>query len=478
MKLDTLSATPAVRPPPGGPDDARPTKPRSRWWSLGLAAVALLAVFASAVALIAGAMSSREKGPKFTHTITRGSLLVTVIERGLLESAENTEIKCKVGGQNTVIWVIENGTVVKPGDVLVRLDTRLMEEQVDERTKYAHWSRSAAERSAADLARAQLAVSEYEQGRYVSDLMKLESDLVIAEANLQSARNMLSHAKMMAESGYVSESEVEEQDFAVAQATLDLGVKKTEIDVLKRFTQAEQLQTLKGDLAATRATHDANAERAVADASRRDRALEEIESCVVKAERSGPVIHPSAAQWETAPIAVGSTVHMDQVLLLMPDLSQMQVKVGIHESVIERLKEGLSAKVTLSDRTIDGTVSSVASVTRPAGWWTGNEVRYDTKIRLPANAGLMPGMSAEVEVLIARHDNVLTIPVAAVAESEAGSYCLVKTADGPRRQELVLGDSNGVFTIVQEGLDEGNEVVLNPPALAQAQTEAGGAKPE
>jgi HlyD family secretion protein len=466
MKLDTPSASPDARQPPGGPYDDRPTDPRSRWWSRGLIAVALLAVFASAVALIAGALSSREAGPKLTHTITRGSLLVTVIEQGLLESAENTEIKCKVRGHNTVIWVIESGTVVKPGDELVRLDTRFIEEQVDERTKYAHWSRSGAERSAADLARAQLAVSEYEQGRYVSDLMQLESDLVVAEAKLRSARNMLSHAKMMAESGYISELEVEQQDFEVAQASLDVGVKKTEIDVLKRFTRAEQLQTLQGNLATIKALHGANVERAVADASRRDRALAEIKDCVVKAERCGLVIHPNAAQWELAPIAVGSTVHMDQVLLLMPDLSQMQVKVGIHESVIDHIQEGLSAKVTLSDRTIDGTVSSVASVTRPAGWWTGNEVRYDTKIRLPADAGLMPGMSAEVEVLIARHDNVLTVPVAAVAESEEeGSYCWVKTADGLRRRVLVLGDSNGVFTVVKEGLDEGDEVVLNPLAV-------------
>ena len=298
--------------------------------------------------------------------------------------------------------------------------------------------------------------------------MKLESDFVVAEANLQSAGDMLSHARMMAGIGYMSELDVEECDFALAQAKLDLEVKKTDIDVLKRFTQAEQLQTLKGALAVAKATHEANVERAVADASRLDRALAEIQHCVVKADRSGLVIHPNAAQWEAAPIAAGAIVHMDQILLLMPDLSQMQVKVGIHESVIDRVKEGLSATVTLSDRTMDGTVSSVASVTRPAGWWTGNEVRYDTTIRLPAAAGLMPGMSAEVEVLIARHDQVIVIPVAAVAESEEGSYCFVKSADGIGRRALELGDTNGVFTIVKEGLDEGDEVILNPLAVKEA----------
>ncbi len=433
----------------------------------------LIAFLASAAALIAGATSAKDTGPKLTHAVALSDLLVTVIEPGTLESRENGEIKCKVRGQNTVIWVVESGTVVKPGDELVRLDTLLIQEQIDERTKYAHWSQSAADRSAANVARAKLAVSEYEQGRYVAELMKLEKDLVIAEASLRSAENILSHAALMKDSYYINQLEVEEKEFAVRQAELEVEVKKTEIGVLKKFTQAEQSQTLKGNLAASRATHKANAERAAADASRRDRALEEIKHCVVRAERGGLVIHPSAARWMNAPeIAEGATVHKDQVLLLMPDLSKMQVKIGIHESIVDRVEEGLPATVTMPGKTLGGTVFSVASVTRPAGWWTGNEVRYDTLIQLPAVPGLWPGMSAEVEVIIARYEDVLTIPVAAVVETDEGNLCWLKTADGTKRRKLVLGDSNDVFTIVEEGLREGDAVVLNPLGIPAARAAA------
>jgi len=314
---------------------------------------------------------------------------------------------------------------------------------------------------------------EYEQGRYVSQLMTLEKDLAIAGSNLSSTKNMLSHARLMAESGYVSELEVEEKEFAVTQARLDLKLRKTEIDVLKRFTKAERLETLNGNLAATEATHEANAERATADASRRDRALEEFKHCVVKAERGGLVIHPSAARWHNSPeIAEGATVHKDQVLLLMPDLSKMQVKIGIHESMIDRLKPGLAAAVTLPDKTLDGAVSEVASVAKPAGWWTGNEVRYETMVELPSVEGLKPGMSAEVEVIIARHQDVLMIPVAAVVETDEGDLCWLKTVNGTQRRALQLGDSNDVFTVVKTGLKEGDEVVLNPLTLREAQTAA------
>lgn len=446
---------------------------RGRWGRRGLLLFGVIAALASAAALIADAMSSRETGPKLTHTITRGDLRVTVTEQGILESSENTEIKCQVRGFNTVIWIVESGTIVKPGDELVRLDTLFIEEQIDERTKYAHWSRSGAEHYKARAARAKLAVAEYEQGTYVSQLMTLEKDLAVAESRLRTARNMLEHANMMFDSDYVSELDVEEREFALAQADLAVTLQNTQIDVLKRFTKKEQLKTLRGNLAAEEAQYAANAERAMADASRRDRALEELQHCVVKAEEAGLVIHLSAAEWENAPkIAEGSTVHKDQVLLMMPDLSKMRVKVGVDESVVDRMKEGLTARVTLPDKVLDGVVSSVSPVTAPTGWWTGNEVRYDTFVDLPPVKGLRPGTSAEVEILVGRYEDVLTIPVAAVVETETTSFCWMKTAKGPQRRTLKLGDSNDVFTVVETGLKEGDEVVLNPHAFAEAQTTA------
>ena len=407
-------------------------------------------------------------GPRLTHRVGRGELVVTVTEEGLVESAENREIKCQVRGANTVIWVVESGTIVQPGDVLLRLDTLFIEEQIDERTKYAHWSRSSAEHSQARVTSSELAVAEYEQGEYIAQLMTLEKDLAIAKSRLNSAEDLLRHAKLMAEDGYVSELEVEEREFAVTQADLQVELKQTEIDVLRRFTMVERLQTLQGNLAATRASHEANAERAMADASRRDRALEEFQHCVVRAEQGGLVIHPNAAEWESRPIAEGSTVYKDQVLLLMPDLAQMQVKVGIPEATIDRLQVGLEAYVSLPGKTLSGKVASVASVTRPAGWWTGNEVKYDTLVRLPADDILRPGMSAQVEIIIARYEDVLTIPVAAIWESDEGPCCWVKVDQGVQRRQLVLGDTNQVHSIVKEGLREGEDVILNPQALLSA----------
>jgi len=437
-----------------------------RGWGGGLLVIGVVAVLASAAVLIPRSGSSQGIGPELTHTITRGDLIVTVTEQGTLESAENTEIKCRVRGQNTIIWVIESGSVVEPGDELVRLDTLAIEDAIAERTKYAHLTRSGAERARADVARAELAIPEYLEGRYRTQLMTLKKDLAIAMSNERTAQNMLAHAEMMAERGYVSELDVEDKTFARTHAELNVDVTQTRIDVLKRFTKAMELETLKGNLNAARARLAAEAERAQMDAARRDLALEELQHCVIKAERGGLVIYPSAAAWKRAPeIEEGATVHRDQTLLLMPDLSQMQVKVGIHESIVDRIKPGLAARITLPDKALDGEVSSVAVVTRPAGWWTGNVVKYDTIVRLPSVPGLKPGMSAEVEVIIGRHENVLTIPTAAVLETSEGDFCWIKTVAGVKqRRTLQLGDTNDHLIVVKAGLEEGDQVVLDPLA--------------
>ena len=363
---------------------------------------------------------------------------------------------------------------MKPGDVLLRLDTLFIEEEISERTKFAHLARSSAARSKADVARAELAISEYLQGRFVSALATLQKDLAIAESKLLSAKNMLGFAKMMAESDYASELEVEEKQFAVAQADLEVKLTDTKIDVLKRFTKKEELATLNGNLNAARARHEADKERAYADELRLNRAQEEFEHCVVKAERSGLVIYPSGKEWENAPdIEEGATVHKDQVLLLMPDLSRMQVKVGIHESIIDRIKLGLSAKVTLPGKTLKAGISSVAFMAKPAGWWTGNVVKYDTIVELPSAEGLKPGMSVEVEVILARYENVLMIPASAVIATGKGHACWVQQADKTKRRTLQLGDSSDMFIVVEAGLTAGDEVVLDPLAhIEEAQTEA------
>ena len=52
-------------------------------------------------------------------------------------------------------------------------------------------------------------------------------------------------------------------------------------------------------------------------------------NCIIKSEAEGMVIFPSAAEWkETPDIEEGAVVREQQTLLMIPDVSKMQVKVG------------------------------------------------------------------------------------------------------------------------------------------------------
>lgn len=409
---------------------------------------------------------AEETNSFLTHKIRRGNLTVSVTEQGTLESSNNTEIKCKVRGFSTVTYVVPTGTIVEEGQELVRLDTKVLEEQYSLTKTNTFIAEATLAETEANVETSKIKIKAYEEGVYRSELQSLENDLADKRRNLRASQESYDRSKTLFRQGFATELEVEGNSIAVKQAELELKVKETEISVLKDYTRRMQMETLKGSLTAQMSKLAADKAGLAMEIKRRDRAKQELEDCVIRAEKRGLVIYPSAAAWKTTPdITDGATVRKDQVLLLMPDLSAMQVKLGIHESVIERVKPGLRAIVTLPDRTLEAKVSEVASVTRPAGWWTGNVVKYDTIIELPEDDGLKPGMSAEIEVVLAVHQDVVMVPVAAVIETEDGDFCWVAGSETPSKRQVVLGDSNDVFIEVVSGLKEGDEVVLNPAAL-------------
>lgn len=76
-------------------------------------------------------------------------------------------------------------------------------------------------------------------------------------------------------------------------------------------------------------------------------------------------------------------------------------------------------------------------------------------------------MSAIVDIILAEHKDVLTVPVAAIVEGANGYFCWVQSNDGVKKRAIRLGDTNDQFTVVLDGLNVGDAVILNPLAFVE-----------
>ncbi|GIS58476.1 MAG: hypothetical protein CM1200mP2_07010 [Planctomycetaceae bacterium] len=68
--------------------------------------------------------------------------------------------------------MIPSGTVVKPGDDLVRLDTKELEENLSLSKTNVHKSRASLAKTTSDLATAKIALQAYEEGEYITELKR------------------------------------------------------------------------------------------------------------------------------------------------------------------------------------------------------------------------------------------------------------------------------------------------------------------
>jgi HlyD family secretion protein len=144
------------------------------------------------------------------------------------------------------------------------------------------------------------------------------------------------------------------------------------------------------------------------------------------------------------------------------DISCLFVSAPIDEVDAPRIRVGMPANISLdamAKRIFDGKVRRVA----PYVLETEKQARtvdVEVDFLCPAECGgMLPGYSADIEVVIEESPNALRVPTQAILE---GNKVLVFTADGIlREREIELGLSNWAWTEVAEGLAEGDEVVIS-----------------
>jgi multidrug efflux pump subunit AcrA (membrane-fusion protein) len=152
----------------------------------------------------------------------------------------------------------------------------------------------------------------------------------------------------------------------------------------------------------------------------------------------------------------------------------MQVKLRVHESVVNRVLKGQTATLqveALPGVVLHGKVVSVATQAQSQGWRSAVK-DYETIVSiddLPPDAGLRPGMTAEVKILLKTVPDALTVPVQAVTEFDGKHIAYVKTSRGLERREVKVGESNETLVQILEGINEGEQVALDARVRAAAE---------
>jgi HlyD family secretion protein len=166
----------------------------------------------------------------------------------------------------------------------------------------------------------------------------------------------------------------------------------------------------------------------------------------------------------------------------LPDLSQLQMKVKVHEAVVKKVKRGQKAEIRIdayAGHTLRGTVESVGTMASMEGWFDRATKQYETIVKIddiPADAGLKPGFTGEVKILVTNLPDVLVVPIQAVGQKDNQHRCYVVTGSKIEPREITLGDNNDKFVVIESGLSEGEHVVLDARARIAAELKASGEK--
>lgn len=481
----------AAQGPHHRPAHVTKSKPRSRSgagrWIFAVLALAGLGGLAAGAARFTMGDAGAEAASRIqSYKVGRGDLVVTVVEDGNMESASNTDVKCEVAGGSTILSIVKDGTQVRAGDEIVKLDSSLLEEQVN--TQRIVFERAVAARVQAenDFSAAKIAVQEYVEGTFIKEVQAADSQITIAMENLRSSQNLLGHTREMARKNYVTPLQLEAQEFAVKRAQLDLDTANTTKTVLEKFTRAKILEGLESVRDAAEARMRSETAAFDLEEGKLKRLQAQLANCVIKAPADGMVVYGNDASRSmrggssggAMEVEEGAVVREGQTLIKLPDLTKMQVKVLVHETKVDSLRPGMRARVRMLGRDLQGTVTTIANQPEASSFFSPNVKQYPTMVRIDGEQkDLKPGQTAEVEVLVAHLKSVISVPVVAVVEQGGKFYCWVRKGPSNEKRPVVLGMSNSSHLEIKDGLVEGDEVVLNPRAVvpeARAQVTASG----
>jgi HlyD family secretion protein len=252
-----------------------------------------------------------------------------------------------------------------------------------------------------------------------ANLVRAQADVERLRVALQDAQTKLSRAEALAERQLLPQSELDAA--AVDVRSADAQVKSAEAQVTQARAALKQTEV-------------------------------NLENTVITSPIDGIVLSRDVDVGQT----VAASMQAPTLFVLAADLTKMQVLASLDESDIGRIADGQKVTFTVDayvGRTFDGVVSQI----RLQPQTVQNVVSYSVVIDAPnRDLTLKPGMTANVTIEVARRDDALRVPAAALRFTPAGQS---STAPQVWRSDngaltpvpVKTGLSDGQFTEVMEG---------------------------
>ena len=398
---------------------ANPKKRSRAWFLLALLPVCGGAAFFSVRALSrTPAKIDSEKLVK----VERMDLARSVVATGKIEPTTKVEIKSKASG--IILKLPVNvGDRVRQGQVICELD----QNDLLPRVRQAQ--------AALGMADAMLksAQAEYERSKVEAE----GPDIPFLKRDMERAREMFRQkvAPQMARDD--AEKNYEMGKNRQQQAVVFLGVASAAIR--KAEAQVEQ----------------SRAQLATAE--------EDLRNATIVSPIDGVVLSRDREVGD----AVSSILTMGSgatLIMSVGDLREVYVKGKVDESDIGKVYLGQPARIrveTFKDKTFTGHVTKIS----PMGVEKDNVTTFEVRVSINNPGGeLKAEMTANAEIILDEHKNVLMIPEGAILYDKDKKASVdvpdPKGKDGMRKVAINIGISNGAKTEVLSGLKQGDQVVL------------------
>jgi HlyD family secretion protein len=438
---------------------------------------------------------------------------VTTLATGELEAARQIEVRNPLEQPTTITEIVKEGTRVKAGDVLVRLNAEQIERSISEEALRVDSAKaevavaesnlairisdneSALRRAQLDVEVAQLELRQWQEGDVKSKRQALDLALERAQRERQRLSERYDRAKSLAAEGFLSTDELKRDELAYLEA--EAGLKTAELNK-KVYEEIEYGKDLKIKASAVdeavaaldrvkRTNESQLASRQAELANRREtlrlrdenltKLRAQLEGATLRAPIDGLVVYSTSLnrdRWGGGEQAldVGRQVTRNQSLIVLPDTSEMVAAVRVHESLAGRIRPGMKATVkvdALGGRALPGEVLSVGVLAESGGWRDPNLREYTVKVKLnyeDAASSLKPSMRAEAELLLDRVPPTLAVPVQAVFTDGLVRFVHVPATGDARRFERVpvrIGRRSDRYMEIGAGLKEGQRVLLRKP---------------